>query len=171
MTILSSFIIGIAVVFIAAIIIYKGWAAIKQRARKRKEVHRLSIEPSLSFYVNGSISPTSSETRICIKNIGPGKAMDISIIDFHHPEEKDWHFKFQNIAKLDPDEEIKVDYEFLVGEQHASNKYDQLWMFDPEHDHDFVAEVVICFSDIEGNSYSQTNLLGKGEHQHDKPML
>mgnify|MGYP006995571264 CR=1 FL=1 len=97
--------------------------------------------------------------------------MDISIIDFHHPEEKDWHFKFQNIAKLDPDEEIKVDYEFLVGEQHASNKYDQLWMFDPEHDHDFVAEVVICFSDIEGNSYSQTNLLGKGEHQHDKPML
>lgn len=171
MTVLTSLIICIAMVSIAVIVIYKGWAAIQQRAWKQVEVHRLLIEPSLTFYVKELNPSTASEKRVYIKNIGKGKAIDIMINDFYHPKEKDWHFIFQKLALIDPGEEIKIDYNFFVGEQKAFNKYDLLWMFDLEHDHDFVAKVVICFSDIEGNRYSQTNIIGKGEHRHGKPIL
>ena len=170
MSLFSSSVTGVAIAIVAAIIIKKFWTAIKQRARKKRKVHREQIAPSLSFFAKEPL-PNSEEKGAYIKNVGLGRANNIIIEDFHHPKEKDWHFKFQKIAALDPGEEIKVDYDFLVGKQKAFNKYDLLWIFDPEHDHDFIAEIVINFSDIEGNTYNQIIKIGKGENQHENPRL
>ncbi len=170
MTLLNLF-FSTAITIITVVVIYKVWTAIKHRTKKQLETHRLSIEPSLSFSVIRYPSAKTEDATIYIKNIGQGKAVDIVVNDFRHPKEKDWCFKFKKIVSLDPGEEKKVDFDFLVGEQKAFNKHDQLWMFDIGHDHEFVAHVVIYFSDSENYTYSQKNILGKGKHQHEKPRL
>ncbi len=167
MNIFISLILGI----IAVLLSFKAWAAIKKQIKKQKETHRLSIEPSISFYIEGEPPSEPAKYNIFLKNIGNGIASNIEIKDFHHPKEKAWCFNFQKIPSLKPDEKTKLDYTFYVGEQKAFNKHDQLWMFDPDHDHDFIAEIVINFSDIDGNNYRQTNHIGGNESKLDKPRL
>ncbi len=168
MSILSSLIIGVVITLFAVFFFYKAWMALKRQARRKIEQHRLSIEPSLSFSIK---EKGSSKPDVCVKNIGKGTALKVEIQDFHHPLEKNWHFKFQKIERLDSGQEAIVEFDFLVCDQKANNKTDLLWMFDPDHDHDFVAKLVLCFSDIEENSYRQTNRIGEGDYQNGKPQL
>ncbi len=163
--------ISLILSIIAVILSFKAWVVIKKQTKKRREAYRTSIEPSLSFYIDKNSSFEPVESKIFLKNIGNGKATDIEIKDFHHPKEKAWCFNFQKISSLNTEEEIEIDYTFFVGEQKAFNKHDQLWMFDPDHDHDFVAEIVINFSDIDDNNYRQTNRIGDGEYQPGKSKL
>jgi hypothetical protein len=160
MTQLGLILISIVGAVAIVIIITKIRAALRLRAEKKKEVHRLSIKPSVSFYLKKTES-INTINEICIKNTGNGKALNISISDFYNPDEKDWYFKFQEISLLDPGEEKTVDYDFFVGTHKAVNKTDQVWMFDPEHDHDFAAQVIISHWDIEENPYKQTISIGE----------
>jgi len=87
--------------------------------------------------------------------------LNISIKDFHHPEEKNWIFKFEKIRALDPGDVKAVDFKFIVAAIEASNKFDQLWMFDPVHDHDFASEVFLSYCDIDGNRHEKTITIGE----------
>ncbi len=167
MSTLLYILIGIVLTVLALIILFKCYVTIKRFNKKRAETHRLSIQPSLSFY----ISKNESDPCLVLKNTGLGKAINIHMNDFFHPKEKAWQFIFQDIDSLDPDKEKKIEYTFFVGEQKAFNKSDLLWMFDPEHDHDFTAEINIQFSDIEKNTYRQKIAIGKDGHKPGSPVL
>ncbi len=160
MTQLSSIFIIIIGVIAVCIIITKTRTALRLKAEEKQEVHRISIKPSVSFYLR-KYESVSIGNEICIKNTSKGKAVNISIQDFHHPDEKDWCFKFQEINLLDPGEEKVIDFDFFAGVHKASNKIDQLWVFDPDHDHDFAATVDITYCDIKENSYNQTITIGQ----------
>ncbi|MCP3899574.1 MAG: hypothetical protein GY707_07670 [Desulfobacteraceae bacterium] len=160
MTQLSSVFIIIAGVITVGIIITKTRTALRLKAEEKQEAHRISIKPSVSFYLKKHES-VSTNNEMCIKNTSKGKAVNISIQDFHHPDEKDWCFKFQKINLLDPEEEKVIDFDFFAGAHKAANKTDQLWVFDPDHDHDFASKVVISYFDIEENAYNQTITIGQ----------
>ncbi len=144
---------GIACFVAAAVIIAKIQAALKLQKNKKREARKHSIKPSVSFYLK--------KDKIYLKNSGLGRAINISISDFYHPEEKEWRFKFQGINLLDPGEEKAIEFNFLVSTYEASNKTDQLWIFDPDHDHDFAARVIISYCDIDKNSFKQTIIIGE----------
>jgi hypothetical protein len=163
--------ISIFGVIAVAVIISKFRTALKLRTEKNLEARRQSIKPSLSFYLKKPESLNPNKKEICIKNTGLGKAENISINDFYHPEEKDWCFKFQKISQLDPDEEKTVDFDFIVRDYKASNKNDQLWMFDPEHGHDFAARIIISYCDIEKNAYDQTITIGEENKKQNSKKL
>ncbi len=161
MTQLSSILIVFVGLVAIAVIIARIRTVLRLQIEKKKEAHRISIKPSVAFYLKNPESIDYNKNEIYIKNTGQGKAVNISISDFYHPDEKDWHFKFQEINLLDPGDERVVDFDFIVGVHKASNKTDQLWVFDPNHDHDFAAIVVISYCDIEENSYNQTITIGE----------
>jgi len=163
-------IFGILAAFACIFLVYKLWSFIKRRVKEKQQAHRLSIQPILKFYANQSTMMMPGESGAYLANIGNGTAMDITIKDFHHPKEKDWHFIFQKFDSLEPGQDLPVNFDFLVADKKASNKNDMLWMFDPEHDHDFMAQVMISFVDVEGNRYRQTNQMGKGEYSPGKPV-
>lgn len=158
---LSSILVVIAGLVAVDVTIARIRTALRLRTEKKQEAHRISINPSVTFYLKKPDSIDTNKNEICIKNTGRGKAVNIAINDFYHPDEKDWYFKFQGISLLDPGEEKTVCFDFFVGAHKASNKIDQLWVFDPNHDHDFVAIVVISYCDIEENSYNQTITIGE----------
>ncbi len=170
MTQLSLILLCIAVVVVTVVIIIRVRAGLKLQAEKKKENHRRAIKPSVDFYLKKPDALSSSKNEICIKNTGHGKAINISISDFYHPEKKDWRFKFNEISQLDPGEEKAVDFIFFVGDYKASNKTDQLWMLDPDHSHDFAARIVISYCDIEKKAYNQTITIGEDKKTQDTKM-
>ncbi len=161
MTLLSSILISIVGAVTAAVIIAKVLSALRLRTEKNKEAHKISIKPSVSFYLKNFESIDTNQDEIYVKNTGQGKAVNISIKDFYHPDEKNWCFKFQRVSLLDPGEEKAVDFDFIVGAHKAANKTDQLWVFDTNHDHDFAAQIAISYCDIEKNVYNKNITIGK----------
>lgn len=170
MTQLSSILLAIAGAVAAVILITRVRAALKLRVQKKQAARRRSIEPSISFYLKKSESLNLNKNEMCVKNTGCGKAINVSISDFYHPEEKDWHFKFQGISMVDPNEEKAVDFDFIVDTYKASNKTDQLWMFDPEHDHDFAARIDISYCDIDENVFKRTITIGEDNKNQSSRM-
>jgi hypothetical protein len=130
-------------------------AAEKQHARKQ------AIQPCLTFYLKKPTPSDSFSPAPCIANTGHGKAVHIAIHDFYSPEEKQWRFTFHKIDTLEPGEEIVVDFDFYAGKFRAANKQEQLWMFDPDHDHDFAAAIMIDYQDIDQNLHTQTIVIGE----------
>ncbi|MCP3873551.1 MAG: hypothetical protein GY699_10415 [Desulfobacteraceae bacterium] len=162
--------LGIAGAVAGTVIIIRLRAALRKRSQKKQKAHRRSIKPSISFYLKKPESMIPNKHEICTKNIGRGAAVDVAIDDFYCPEEKDWHFKFQGISLLDLGEEKVVDFDFYVSTYKAANKTDQLWMFDPDHDHDFAAKIVLSYYDIEKNAYSQTITIGENKRNKSKRL-
>ncbi len=161
---LTLFII-VAILSVVALIfiIKKVRTKLHIRAAKKRAARKSAIEPSVTFYLKKGEPLNQEDRKICIKNTGQFRAINISIKDFHHPEEKNWVFKFEKIPALDPGEEKTVDFKFIVAEIEASNRFDQLWMFDPAHDHDFAAKVILSYHDIDGNRIEKTITIGKNK--------
>ena len=155
--ILIGFSAAVAVVVIGARVYRVRRARLDAKPKTRRHVNK----PSVSFYLKKPGASTPNKKEICLKNTGRGKAIDISIGDFYHPDEKNWRFKFQEISLLDPGEEKAVDFNFFAGAWEASNKTDQLWMFDPDHDHDFAARIVVSYCDVEKNAYEEVITIGE----------
>jgi len=155
------FVIAAAIALI--IIIKKGRTEFIKRAVIKRNARKFAIEPSLTFYLKSGDSSNKEDRRICIQNTGRGRALNVSIKDFHHPDEKDWTFKFEKTLTLEPNEEKKIDFKFIVGDYEASNKFEQLWMFDPAHDHDFASNIVLSCFDIDGNRYNKTITIGENK--------
>lgn len=145
------------------IIIKKGRAEFIKRAVIKRKTRKLAIEPSLIFYLKSGDSSNKQDRRICLQNTGRGRAFNVSIKDFHHPDEKDWTFKFEKTLTLEPSEETEIDFKFIVGDYKTSNKFEQLWMFDPAHDHDFASNIVLSYFDIDGNRYNKTITIGENK--------
>lgn len=163
---MKTFLIIIVFFFILVtgfILTFKIKNAMRQREKKKNADRKLAIQPDISFYLKKSVPPESDPSQLVIKNIGKGKAVNIVIKDFHHPEEKDWCFKFSATDELDPGMEAIIDAQFFVGEYKASNSADQLWMFDPDHDHDFATIIKISYKDIDENVHSQTITIGENK--------
>jgi len=153
------FIIAGAIALI--IFIKKGRTEFIKRAVIKQKVRKLAIEPSLTFYLKSGGSSDKEDRIICLQNTGRGRALNVTIKDFHHPDEKDWTFKFEKTLTLEPGEETEIDFKFIVGDYKASNKFEQLWMFDPAHDHDFASNIVLSYFDIDGNGYNNTITIGE----------
>ena len=103
-------IFGILAAFACIFLVYKLWSFIKRRVKEKQQAHRLSIQPILKFYANQSTMMMPGESGAYLANIGNGTAMDITIKDFHHPKEKDWHFIFQKFDSLEPGQDLPVNF-------------------------------------------------------------
>lgn len=147
------------------ILAFKIKNRLRQRAKKKNAARKLAIQPEILFYLKKSVSTELETSKLVVKNRGSGKAKNIIVKDFHHPDEKDWCFRFSEINELDPDMEADVDAEFYVGDYKASNTADQLWMFDPDHDHDFAAIIKLSYEDIDNTPYSQTITIGENKQR------
>lgn len=156
-------IVAIAGAIALIIIIKKGRTEFIKRAVIKQKARKSAIEPALSFYLKIGDPSNKEEQKICLQNTGCGRALNISIKDFHHPDEKDWTFKFEKPLSLEPGEETEIDFKFIVGDYEASNKFEQLWMFDPAHDHDFASNIILSYFDIDGNRYNQTITIGENK--------
>lgn len=156
-------IVTILLIIASVMIFKKRQAVLKRKAREKHDAHLSAIKPNLSFYLGITETSGSKPNCLCVENIGRGDACGIAIHDFYHPDEKEWRFTFKGIDRLAPGETAIVDFSFLVGEIAADNILDQLWMFDPDHDHDFAARIVIDFFDAEQNPYSQTFVIGEAK--------
>ncbi len=167
MKILAIISVAIAGSVFFLIVLFKLRNTIKVWQKKRADAHRKSIAPSLSFYTEATTLSDMNKTAIKLKNVGIGTALNIRIDDFHHPKERDWLFKFNDIVSLEPDKNAIVDFDFFVGKHEAFNKYDMIWMFDPDHADDFIARMEISYEDIEENRYQQTISIGEGKQNAD----
>lgn len=165
------FILTGLVVIIAGLIIYqKIKFKLKLKAKQKQKARIAAIKPEILFYLKEQNTQGKGSVEIALKNSGFGPALDIEIEDFHHPEEKDWHFKFQNIDRLDPGQESSVEFEFYVGEYKAANKTEQLWMFDPDHDHDFAARLTVSFTDMDHHHYKTVIIIGEDKKDSSKKV-
>ena len=162
--------ISIVVIAMGAILTIKVRAVFKVNAQEKRKAHQQAIKPSLSFFLKKSESMNADKSEIRILNTGKGPAIDIQIDDVYYPEEKNWFFKFQRIDLLDRGTEKSVEFDFFVGSYKASNKTDQMWMFDPDHDHDFAVQIVLSYYDIERNAYSQTITIGENKKNTKKKL-
>lgn len=157
----SLFIIATACIISLSFIIKRARTKLEFLASQKRDARKSSIKPDLAFYLKISGSQNYEDSMLLIRNTGRGRAIDISIDDFHHPQEKDWRFKFREISTLDRDSEISVDFNFFAGIYKASNKFEQLWMFDPDHDHDFASTITLSYFDIDKNRYEKTITIGE----------
>lgn len=161
MSLFSTLIICTILAFAGLIILKKMQIKKAAYATEQKRIRKQSIKPSLSICLKKQTCASPGHSTLCIENNGLGRAADIIIHDFYNPEEKDWHFKFNEMGQLDPGEEKTVDFDFYAGGYRAANKHEQLWMFDPDHEHDFAAHIKIDYRDIDGHDYTQTIIIGR----------
>lgn len=170
MSILVTIILGFTGFCLAVFVFFRVKRFLRDLSRKKAEARRTAILPFLEFSLTSFDKQGESKNGLSLKNSGSGRAMDIQIKDFHHPDETAWHFQFEVGETLEPGHELPVNFEFYVGDQKASNKADLLWMFDSEHDHDFIAEIDIRFVDIDQYRYRQITRIGKGDQTYEPPI-
>ncbi len=163
MNLFAIIILCIVLTIVVGIIFKKTKTAMQQRSEEQRKFRQRSIEPSITFYLEKSDPKRPENGSLHIENTGAGTATGLTIQDFHNPEENQWHFRFKTIGQLEPGEKKTIEFDFYVGEYKAANKTEQLWMFDPDHDHDFAAQIVIDFFDIDGNAYSNTIVIGEND--------
>ncbi len=163
MNLLSIIILSVALAIVIGIIFTKLKTTIRQRTQRKQELRRQAIKPQVTLYLEKDDSQETEKAILFMESTGVETAMGISIHDFHNPEENQWHFRFKKTDQLEPGEKKAIEFDFYVGEYKAANKTEQLWMFDPDHDHDFAAQILIDFFDIDGNAYSNTIVIGEND--------
>ncbi|WP_022669467.1 hypothetical protein [Desulfospira joergensenii] len=127
---------------------------------------KLSVMPSLLFTASQFTAIADEETGVYLKNIGKGSAMNITIENFYHPECGDLYYEFQPVDLIHSGETVNVEYKHWKKHEERLDRGLMLWMFDKNHNSQFIAEIKINFMDIEGNKYQQTNRVGKGKYHH-----
>lgn len=163
MTLLLYLLIGFIALIIGILLFFKLKWTVYQWNQDRKKRRLNAVQPSILFSVESK--------SICLENTGKGPALDIQIKDFHHPDETAWYFKFSSVDSLAPGRSVFVDFDFFVDDLKAANKTDLLWMFDPDHDHEFTARIEIEFQDSENRAYIQTHQIGNGTFSSGSPVL
>ena len=135
--------------------------AVVEQARELIHQRRLSIMPALVAKVN--------RDKFEVTNIGNGLAINIKIerTKIPFPSFNNCYHEFEEIFMLRPNETCVVPYEkyFEGNKLEKGSNISTLTHIHENYAHDKVT-VPIRFQDIEGNTYGQTVIMGKGGYKH-----
>jgi hypothetical protein len=141
------------------VITHRMQKAVAAQVREIVRQRRLSIMPALVARVSGD--------KFEVTNIGNGLALNIKIArtKIPFPSFHNSYYEFEEVFLLRPSETSAVLYEeyFEGGKQEKG--FGDLVHIDEPYAHDKVI-VPIRFQDLDGNTYGQTLIMGKGGYKH-----
>jgi hypothetical protein len=123
--------------------------------------HKLSTAPS--FQHDTEFIPKEENKGLYITNIGNGVAVNVAIenISLYNPKE---YIKFDPIDRIKPDEKVRVHFKvFDKNNKEVPNMLLEFWMFEKDNN-SCKFDIVFNFQDNVGNTYKQTNRVGKDEN-------
>jgi hypothetical protein len=149
----------LGVVAFYTIVTYRIQKIASEQAKELIHQRKLSIMPALVADVNARTD------QFELANIGNGIAINIKIERVNIPfEALSGSYEFDRVLKLAPKESVSVPYEMYFDGSNMSGLKSLIHIREGQAKGRVVVKV--SFQDIEGNRYTQTFGMGKGDYEY-----